>query len=343
MDCSSRRPPSSWWPALAILGCLLGPACDEAEAPQVQSADLRDDELDARCEYLVRCGFMPDRDTCFASQTYDAGVVQALGGTTFDRAGYDPELAATWLDTLRNLGCEATVENARLYADARAPVFAGRIESGGSCFADEECIGDAVCDRAACPQDQLCCTGECVGWRVLGVGERCPLPQDGVRITAACEDLAYCQVPPDDGSGMPPTQGTCVSRADNGLPCDAVDGCLDGQRCNIGGSNNCYQLSASGEMCNPGLQQGSCIAINEVCSPSSSECVSAPRPNEACVQGRCAPWALCQDDVCIARLRAGEACDGSIPCLGDLRCQDNVCRLASTLLVCIEGDPPPAM
>ncbi len=341
MDRSSRRVPSSWWLALAVLGGLLAPACDEAEAPTVESADLRVDELDARCEFLVRCGFMPSRDVCLASQSYDQSLVQALGGTSFDRAGYDPEHAAAWLETLRNLGCEATVENAQLYADARAPVFAGRIEPGGSCFADDECLGDAVCDRAACPGDQLCCTGECVEWRILGVGERCPLAQDGVRITAACEASAYCQVPPDDGSGMPPTQGTCAARADNGLPCDAIDGCLDGQRCNLGGSNNCYRLAASGEMCNADLQQGSCIALNEVCSPSSSQCVAAPAPNEACVFGRCAGWAVCQNDVCVARLRAGEACDGSIPCLGDLRCRDGACRLSTTLLVCVEGDPPP--
>lgn len=338
---------SSFLRPLLALGLLAAPACDEEEAPVVESADLRKQELEARCEYLVRCGFMPDDDTCRASQSYDQSLVQALGGTSFDRAGYDEEAAAKWLDTLRELSCDATTENAKLYADARAPVFAGRIEVGGSCFADDECEGDAVCDRAACPGDQLCCTGECVEQRVLGVGERCPLPQDGVRLTAACEDTAYCQLPPDDGSGMPPTEGTCQVRSDNGLPCDQVDGCLDGQRCDQGGTNNCYKLSASGEMCNPALQRGSCIGVNDVCSPSSSECVIAPGPGEACVQGQCAGWARCQDDgmgnqTCMALLRAGEACDGSVPCLGDLNCRDGICQLASTLLVCVEGDPPVA-
>jgi hypothetical protein len=343
MDCTRRRSPSSWWPPLLVLGLFVTAACDEEKTPVVASADLREDELDARCEYLVRCGFLPDRDTCFASQSYDQSLVQALGGTSFDRAGYDPELAAVWLETLRNLGCENTVENARVIADARAPVFAGRVETGGSCFADDECMGEAVCDRAACPGDQLCCTGECVEWRVLTVGETCPLPQQGVRLTAGCEDLAFCRVPPDDGSGMQPTEGTCAARADNGLPCEGIDGCLDGQRCNVGGSGNCYKLSASGEDCNPDLQQGSCVAVNEVCSPSSSTCVAAPAPGQACVQGQCAPWAVCQMDsgMCLALPRAGETCDGMLPCLGDLRCQDNICELSSTLLVCVEGDPPP--
>jgi hypothetical protein len=340
-----RSPPSFLGPLLA-LGLLLGSGCDQEEAPVVESADLRKQELEARCDYLVRCGFMPDEDTCRASQTYDQSVVQALGGTSFGRSRYDEEAAANWLATLRELGCEATAENARLYAEARAPVFAGRIEVGGSCFADDECEDDAVCDRAACQGDQICCTGECVEQRVLGVGERCPLPQQGVRLTAACEESAYCQLPPDDGSGVPPTEGTCQVRSDNGLPCDQVDGCLDGQRCDQGGTGNCYKLSARGEQCNPDLQRGSCIGIFDVCSPSSSECVLAPGSGEACVLGQCAGWATCQDDgtgntMCVALPRAGEACDGGLPCLGDLGCRDGVCQLTSTVLVCVEGDPPP--
>jgi hypothetical protein len=345
MTLASPKPSSSWWRPLLVLGLLSASACDQDEAPVVQSADLRDEELDARCEYLVRCGYMPDAGTCRASQRYDQSLVQTLGSTSFGRAGYDREHAARWLDTLRNLGCEGTAENARLYAEARAPVFAGRVAVGGSCFADDECTGDAVCDRAACPGDQLCCTGECVAQRVLGVGERCPLPQPGVRITAACEAAAYCQLPPDDGSGMPPTQGTCQPRSDNGLPCDQVDGCLDGQRCDRGGTDNCYKLAASGEMCNPSLQRGSCLAVNEACTGSSPTCELAPGPGQPCVRGQCAGWAVCRNegdaDTCVAMLRAGEACDGSVPCLGDLRCRNDVCTLDSTVLVCVEGDPPP--
>ncbi|MCA9707501.1 MAG: hypothetical protein KDK70_16735 [Myxococcales bacterium] len=312
MDSTSRS--ISWWRPLAAaaLGGVLAIACDQGDDPKVDRSDLRVEELEARCDYLVRCHFMPDEATCMASETFDAGLVQAVGGTSFDRVSYDPEQAAAWLSTLRTISCDATVENARILADARAAVFSGRVEAGGACFADEECRGDAICDRSLCQGGQLCCTGECVEWRVLSVGETCPLSQPDTRISARCEDLAYCQPPPDDGSGMPAAQGQCVARADNGLPCDAVNGCLDGQRCNVGGSGNCYKLSGSGEDCNPDLQQGSCVAVNEVCSPASSTCVPAPGPGEACVLGECAPWAVCMDGMtCVARPRAGEACDGN--------------------------------
>lgn len=342
MDSTSHS--ISWWRPLVAtaLGCVLAIACDQTDDPLVAKSDIRDDELDARCEYLVRCHFMPDRDTCMASETYDPGLVQAVGTSSFGRVGYDSEKAAAWLATLDELSCDATTENARTIADARAAVFSGRIDPGGECFADEECAGDTLCDRSLCGGGQLCCTGTCVEWEVRSVGETCPLPQQGMRISARCEDAAYCQRPPDDGSGEPPAEGQCVARSDNGLPCDQVDGCLDGQRCNVSGSGNCYKLSESGEMCNPDLQQGSCVAINEVCSPSSFTCVAAPAPGAPCVLGECAPWAVCMDGTtCIARPRAGEACDGSIPCLGDLNCNDGTCQLSTTLVVCVEGDPPP--
>ncbi len=328
------------WVGLLLAG-VASVACDTEELPAVEGSDLRTEELDARCEYLVRCGFMPSRDVCVASSSPDPGLVQAVGATSFERAAYDEEAAAVWLDTLRNLGCEATVANGRALADARAGVFGGRVQVGGACFADEECEGRAVCDRAACPADQLCCTGSCVEQRVLTVGETCPVATQGERITAVCEDAAYCRVPADDGGGEPPTEGTCAARVDNGLPCDALNGCLDGQRCNVGDSGNCYQLAASGGMCNPDLQQGSCLEFNEVCSANSSTCVAAPGPGEACVLGQCIGHALCVDGACVARLTAGEACDGSVPCLGDLRCRDNVCQVDSTVLVCVSGDPPP--
>lgn len=339
MSYETSRP--ALWGRIAgalLLGGLLAAACDTTDEPTLETADLRTEEVDARCEYLVRCGFMPDRDTCLASELPDPGLVQALGGTSFDRVGYDAEAAAALIETLRTLGCESTVANARTLADARAAVFGGRIEPGGACFADQECTGDSVCDRTACPGDQTCCTGECVEIRELTVGEACPLPQPGTRITSFCRDSAYCQMPPVPEGGEPPTMGTCNARVDNGLPCDQVDACLDGQRCNVGGSGNCYRLSATGEMCNPDLPQGSCLSVNEVCGGT---CVAAPQPGQACVQGQCIGYASCVEDVCVALPRQGEACDGGLPCLGDLRCRDGSCQPDLTSVVCVDGSPPP--
>jgi hypothetical protein len=327
--------------ALAGLGSLTLLACDSETTPEPTGRDLRADEIDARCEYLVRCGFYPDRDTCIVSEAPDTGLLQALGAEAFGRVEYDYEAVETYIDTLRGLSCDATITVAREIADARAAAFTGKIEIGGDCFADLECEGDAICDRNACDQNTLCCTGACVAFSTLAIGDSCPLTSDGPRIASACADDAFCQPPPDDGSGMPPASGTCTLRATNGDPCDFVDACGDGQRCDINGSNTCYRLSGSGEMCNPMLSQGSCIGINETCNPGASTCQLAPGPGQACPDGRCADYAFCGDDmVCAARPRLGESCDAG-PCLGDLYCRDNVCTRSETVHVCIDGQPPP--
>jgi hypothetical protein len=324
---------------VAILSAAV--ACDTEEAPPPSARNLRADELDARCDYLVRCGYYVDRDQCIRSEGPDRGLLQALGAQAFGRVEYDIPAVEAYITTLRELSCDATISNVRTLADARAAAFTGLVETGGDCFADEECIGEAICDRNACPQNLLCCTGTCVDFEVLGIGATCRLTTDGPRIASRCGDDAYCQPPPDDGSGEPPATGVCALRATNGDPCEHVDGCDDGQRCDIYGSNTCYKLSGSGEMCNAMLQPGSCIGINETCDPGSSTCQLAPGPGQACPAGRCVDYAFCDDQgMCIARPQLGEACDGN-NCLGDLFCRDNVCERSETVHVCVDGQPPP--
>jgi hypothetical protein len=327
--------------ALVGLGGLALVGCDEEGSSEPTGRDLRADEIDARCEYLVRCGFYPDRDQCITSEGPDTGLLQALGAEAFGRVEYDYEAVEAYIDTLRGLSCDDTLSNAQLIADARAAAFSGKIEIGGDCFADLECEGEAVCDRNACNPGQLCCTGSCVAITTLAIGDSCPLTTDGPRITSFCGDDAYCAPPPDDGGGMPAAAGTCTLRGTNGDPCDYVDACGDGQRCDTGGSNTCYRLSGSGEMCNPMLQRGSCLGINETCDPGSSTCQVAPGPGQACPDGRCAGYAFCDDmGMCVGRPGLGESCDVG-PCLGDLFCQDNVCSRNDVINVCIEGEPPP--
>jgi len=339
------------WP-LAAAFVLVG-ACDTIgkEEPKVESRDLVKEELDARCEYLVRCGFMPDDGTCKDVEREDQGLVQALGGSVFGTVDFNPEAAADWIDTLRNLSCLATDEVAQELADARFAVFGGQVEAGGECFADDECVEGHICDRNACPADRLCCTGSCVEFRILGEQAACQLPQDGVLITSRCSSEFWCRPPdvdPENPPEMPPAEGVCTARVDNGQPCNANGECMDGLRCDTQDTQTCFKLSPHDAECNPMLATNPCLEVNDACDPGSSSCQIAPGPGEACPQGRCAGWALCsgQGDpenpaTCIALLNRGEACDGSLPCLGDLVCRDGLCSDLTTSLVCVEGEPPP--
>lgn len=313
--------------------------CEDSGAG-IEGEDLAAAERAARCEYMVRCGFSPDADTCRATTEVDRALVQAVGSAAFGHVDYDAQAAKAWIDDLRERSCDRTREVEGALDDARAGVFEGRRELGDGCFTDEECRGPAICDRWDCPNNQVCCTGTCIETRELGVGDTCPLPGERDALRSACEETAWCS--PDDPDEGEPTTGTCLERMDNGQACTRHDECLDGQLCDVGGRDQCYKLSEPGEPCNPNLQASACIGIDQVCDPQQSICVALPGDGRPCVQGRCQPYAVCVDDACERRPRRGEACEGGgPPCLGDLRCRDGVCERDTVVLVCVAGDPPP--
>lgn len=326
---------------LYVAPLVLSLACEE-QGDDLGASNLRRQELLARCDFLVRCGFAPDHDSCRAAAGPDWGLVQALGVSNLGRVEYDAEAAQIYIDTLSERSCEATEESAREIANLREDMLVGKVDVGEGCFASEECVGDAVCDLWACPGDQVCCTGRCVARRILGVGSECPLADTPELYYSQCAEESFCRPPPDDGSGEPPVAGVCAPRVDNGQPCIVNGECLDGQRCDIGGTNACYKLSAAGEPCNPLLTQGACIDFDRVCDPASSTCIPKPGPGAPCLSDQCIGFAVCLDGNCVARPRWGEPCDGSVPCLGDLFCNaDGWCEGTTVVFACLSGDDPP--
>jgi hypothetical protein len=320
---------------------VLSLACEE-KAEDLGAGDLRREELLARCDFLVRCGFSPDHDTCRASAGPDWGLVQALGVSNLGRVEYDAKAAQIYIDTLSERTCEFTEESAREIEHLREDMFIGKVGVGEGCFATEECVDDAVCDLWACPDDQVCCTGRCVERRILGVGAECPLADGPELYYSECELGSFCRPPPDDGSGVPPLVGVCAPKVDNGMPCVTNDECLDGQRCDLGGSNACYKLSLAGEPCNSLLSQGACVEFDHVCDPGSGTCIEKPGPGAPCISDQCMGFAVCVEGTCIARPRWGEPCDGTIPCLGDLFCNpEGWCEGTTVVFACLSGDDPP--
>lgn len=336
-----RRGAAGSWAIAAVAIVVIGASgCDEEEAG-IAVEQFPDRELDARCNFLVRCGFMPNLDFCLEANGTDPEAVQAVGAIAFERAEYDPGAAAHYVELLRTASCDLEELVARELDDAREAVFTGKVPEDDPCFADWECAGNAVCDRQECPGDQLCCTGRCVTKRVLTVGDDCPLEGNPDLLYTACEPTAYCEPPQDWEGEEPPLVGRCAPRVDNGMPCTSSAQCLEDQRCDVNGSNTCFKLSLTGEMCNPMLSEGSCLGLDRVCDTNLSTCVERPRPGEACVQGRCIQWAECRDDVCVARPGPGEPCGDGPPCLGRLQCRDGVCEGETIALVCVDGEDPP--
>src|SRR5262245_48262966 len=59
----------------------------------------------AKCEALVRCGYMPDRAACSKYTTDDYELLQLLADVVAGRAEYDPAAGRTWVEAVRSQRC----------------------------------------------------------------------------------------------------------------------------------------------------------------------------------------------------------------------------------------------
>jgi hypothetical protein len=289
-------------------------ACGDDEVtvpPTIALEDFVQSYRDASCDLLVRCGAMPDVETCLATTQADPNLVQAAAAATFGSLSYDPEVAKVCVDAVKNGSCEA----GSLFPDALTelcdPVFGDRKAEGEPCYAASECEGvGSFCDGAC---GASCCEGTCRP------------PSAGAAIGEPCSEEAPC-----DGDGIcaydEELDATfCVERAGAGQDCEP-GGCIDGFSCDPG-SGKCFQLAPAGQDCNPDLDTRVCAHIGEYCDVEERRCLTRPGVGEPCASTGtsdqvCAPYAYCAEGTCALRPTEGEAC-AEQPCLGTLECQDD--------------------
>lgn len=335
------RPP---WPrapffgALALAGALggalLAGACggdDEAPAGPgpIPIEALRAEYTVASCELQVRCGLMPDKETCLRLDDADPGLAQRVASVVFGRLRYDPAAARACVEATRSHGCTTLLSEQRALEAACDGIFSGGLAEGDPCLVDDECSGKSSCDRSLC--DAQCCLGACAP-------EPAPAPVGGDCSRGPCVDEAYCESEGGEGGGggSAPTAASCQPRNENGQACEASDACKDGQRCAEG---KCYILSREGEACNPNLDVA-CLSFNNWCDPAAMKCGKLPGPGEACAKNeRCQGFAYCDAGTCRARPVENEPCPVDGPaCLGDLRCEMDVCVAPPDQTVCVLND-----
>ncbi len=302
-------------------------------------------EHEAQCAFRVRCGISKSERACDDEVQTAQHTLQSVGSAAFGRATYDSEAAHRYLNNLKERPCDRTDATSDALTHDYDDVFAGELDLGESCLADEECGVDAACDRHECPDWIPCCLGTCVAVKIVEVGASCTTPAGSYPMVARCPEGATCAPPEDNNNGgnqdEPPSPGTCVLRVDNGAPCNRDNDCLDGQRCDTASSGTCYKLAASGEPCNPNLQTGACLNFDEVCDQKSKTCVRRPGDGDACPQRFCLEFATCNEENAQCERLPGrdDACDGV--CAGSLRCQDGTCQPTLPRAACVEGVPPP--
>jgi hypothetical protein len=326
--------------SLALLltagAALFAPACSSEDPAPTTGGPIdieayREELEKARCEFLVRCGFMQDAQTCQAVVNEDQATAQLLADVVFNKVTFDPAAARTCVDATRAQGCEGLASVSKAVGTACAGVFKGSVAEGGACLVGAECAGEGRCDRMMCMDNaDVCCMGTCAK------------PPDPVAVGGDCSvnpcvETAYCDAMTD---AMGTVTGTCKERVKNGQPCTSKFACEEGLRCDEGGDGNCYTLSKEGQPCNPNLQNGACLRVDNWCHTTDKMCSKLPLPGEPCTDKMlCMGHAYCNAGTCQVRALEGQDCktDGTgAPCLGDLACKTDEMMMKS---ICVRPEP----
>jgi hypothetical protein len=270
--------------------------------------------IDNNCAREVACGQMPDMATCVAATSIDLGQLFAAvkaGKTTYNGAAAATCLAAS---NLAQVACALTAQQAVPSDPSCAQVFTGRLPQEATCSAANDCLSNN-CILTGCSGTPPCCTGTCAPPALSPV----PVGGDCSAAFATCVTGAYCQV----------STAICVSYVTAGQPCDVSLVCAGGLVCGLGDGSGqvCFPYPAEGESCGyrPCDQLGDYCDVTSICSPKIP--LGGACPNGA----GCVDYATCdpQSAICVARGKAGEACDvGNFGyCLGSLQCTAGICTL----------------
>ena len=328
--------------AVALAASLAAPSCGGDDPPAgpgpIPLDSFAAEYKDAACDRAVRCGLMPDKDTCLRLDRTDGELLQLLANAVFGDVTYSSEAARACVDALRGRSCEELLSAARSLEATCDGVFDGAAPAGGPCLVGGDCAGNSVCDRTACEgTGDACCKGACAPTPARApVGATCSQEMP-------CDDNGWCEEAEGQGGGggVGPT-GTCQPRNDNGESCSDSDACRDGLRCDLSVSEGkCYILAKDGGQCNPTLERA-CLSFDSWCDPASSKCGKLPGSGQPCTpESRCRAYAYCDNGTCRARPMEGESCLPDGPrCLGDLYCNGDtaVCTAEPTDRVCVDDE-----
>src|SRR5262245_10127670 len=281
-------------------------ACDDTDgdpSSYVGFADLESGSRDARCTYLARCGWYPDKATCLtanlptladvASFELDPSVVAAVNA---GRVRYNGARAKDCFDAISASSCDRTDGDGRSLFRVCSHYLTGTVAGGQPCFVDEECISQRC---SANQTETQCLAGACVGDTApavepAGLGMPCS--------DAGCAN-GYCDLESD----------TCLALRREGEACVASVECSYGLACVGVTAYTCKKLPALGEAC-----------PDDACRDDNTYCVSGTCRARGLAGAHCDSWVDCAEaypcdlatNTCRRAPALGESCaaDVSIRC-----------------------------
>jgi hypothetical protein len=292
---------------------------DGGNAKPVPLSELGSTLLDLICSRAAQCGQFPDKPTCVASNIADIG--QLMADVSAGKTKYDGAAAGTCFAKVRaTLSCTVSSQANAPTDPSCEQIFTGTVADGAPCFTADECVS-ASCDFTNCTGN-ACCAGACS----VTVSGRVAIGGDCTAIAARCADGAFCKYTVDTATGT--GTGVCAALIAEGQTCDPVAGdiCVLGRICRRDPTTSvgtCSKAPATGAPCQ--LVEP-CDDPADYCDPTTMLCTHKLAVGAACPFGNgCVDYANCDmgSQTCVARAKAGEACDASAAapsCLGSLQC-----------------------
>jgi hypothetical protein len=274
-----------------------------------------------------------------AAQGEDGDIPALQSAIDDGRVDYDASQVEPCLEELEGIGCD--------FASARAltrgvceKIFTGTVAIDGACDVDEECEGQAFCQKGTT------CPGRCTA--LLGPGDACAADdqcEDGLscaKLDQVCAEEGTCVAPVEEGSVCGGNVGgNCAA----GLACIGADE-MTGAAGTCMGADDVF-VGELGEPCD--LKTGvlcksplSCIVetFDAASGMLALVCAEGVGPGEPCKFGapsQCPADQRCDADIvvgdvdgtCVPLPRAGEvcvmtaaspACAPGLHCDGDGRC-----------------------
>jgi len=266
---------------------LLALGCGGAD-PGIPQTQIEGQWHRAICDREVRCGRMPDVQTCLGA-TASPVSAQLAADLASGRVAYDPQAGKALVADAAATPCGIMAATSRSTAVADLArlrtTFQGRVPLGGVCGADEQCAGSTFCD--------------------LSIG--------GTSCGGSC-NFSSAPTP----ASLPTTPGAS---------CQGPGACGGDLACVPSNANPiCTTLALPGGACDASLATP-CDDPTTYCDSTTKTCLPRVPVGAPCsvFDQSCVAFAACDatSDVCVALAGAGGQCkELGIECLGDLRCAD---------------------
>ena len=329
---------------LALVVVVISACGNDSGSGSIPIDGLEQAAIDTFCDIYVRCGVLPDLESCrelyMASLSLDSDLIAAVHA---DKVVYHGDKARECYNAFTATSCDRNlVFGSRDVPLACDQTFVGTVGDAGQCALDEECISQDCQISGSCPAN-TCCMGTCVGGTPPARAELAQPCSSTIRCnTGYCDaTTSVCTAFLADGAACTSSQRcnssacstTCQPLVATGGTCTTTSQCkLVGDVCNSV-SKTCTPYGRTGDAC---ANKADCDALDN-CDAATSKCVAAPKVGASCTVGvGCALGSFCDTTTltCTAPKPDGAACMMTTECASK-HCDTTTTHTCVTPPVCI--------